>query len=212
MKLTSQIRDTKDSLETLRAAGTLPAVCYGKAQDSVSLKMNTKEFQTIYKQAGGSAIIELDIDGDSHDVFVKEVQYHPVSGDMLHVDLYAFTKGETMEVTVPFSFIGEAPAEKLGAVLNKVHNDIVVEAFPRNIPGEIVVDLSMIVEVGNSIHVKDLVFPEGVKSTIDENETVVSSFMAVEIEEDEVVTEIDMDAIVSEKKGKKEEEGEGEEA
>jgi len=209
MKLTVQERDPKASLDTLRAEGFIPAVCNGNGE-SVVMSLNARDFITVYKEAGSSAIIELDGVGDSKDVLIKEIQRHPVSEDVLHVEMYAITQGEEIEAEVPLVFTGESEAEKDGAQVSKILRELNVISMPRNLPSEIIVDMTMLAKIGDNILIKDLVLPEGVRVEEDPEEAIVTSQEAQEIVEEEVVTEIDMSAIESEQKGKGEDEPEGE--
>jgi len=210
MKLTAQEREASASLEAIRNEGFIPAVCNGNGESFV-ISLNASEFMAVYKEAGSSAIIELEGIGESKDVLVKEVQRHAVSEDILHVDLYATTKGESIEATVPLVFEGLAPAEKQGGSISKVLREVTVVSLPRDLPSEIVVDMTQMEQVGDNILVKDLVLGDGVSVTEDPEEAVVTSSVAQEIVEEETPTEIDMSAIESEQKGKGEEE-EGESA
>jgi len=207
MKLTAQERDSNASLEALRQDGFVPAVCNGNGE-SIVMSLNAKEFTAVYKEAGSSAIIELEGVGESKDVLVKDVQRHPVSEDILHVEVFATTKGESIEASVPLVFEGLAPAEKQGGSISKILREVTVVALPRDLPHEIVVDMTQMAEVGDNILVKDLVLSEGVSVTEDPEEAVVTSSVAQEIVEEETPTEIDMSAIESEQKGKGEDEGE----
>ncbi len=206
MKLTAVTRDSNASLEALRAEGKIPAVCYGKKDDSQALSLDASEFTALYRDAGGSAIIELEGVGDSKDVLIKDVQRHALTEDILHVDLYIITKGEEIEAVVPVEFSGDAPVEKAGGVVVKVIREFTVRAMPKDLPSEIVVDLSVLAEVGSSIQVKDINVPSGVTLLADEDEAVVTASATQEYVEEETPTEIDMDAIQSEQKGKGEEE------
>ncbi len=206
MKLTAQARQAGASLETLRQDGFVPAVCNGNGE-SVVISLLTSEFLAVYKEAGTSSIIELDGAGDeSKDVLIKEIQRHPVSEEILHVEFYATTKGEAIEASVPLVFEGLAPAEKAGASISKVLREVNVVSLPRDLPSEIVVDMTAMTNVGDNILVKDLVLPANVTVTEDPEEAVVTSSVAQEIVEEEAPTEIDMSAIESEQKGKGEEE------
>lgn len=207
LKLTATKRDSTTPVATLRAEGMIPAVCYGKEDETLAVSISAGEFERVFREAGTSALIAFSCDGEERDVLVKEVQRHPVSEDVLHIDFYAIVRGVEMEVTVPLEFIGEAPAEKAGATVSKILRELTVLTLPRNIPSHIDVDLSAVAEVGDAIQIKDLSLPEGVTVVGDVDDSVVtSSVVQDEPEEEEGPTEIDMDAIGdSEQKGKGEE-------
>jgi len=200
MKLIAQEREASASLEALRQEGFIPAVCNGN-NESVVMSLSAREFTAVYKEAGTSSIIELEGVGESKDVLIKEIQRHPVSEDILHVEFYATTKGETIEAAVPLVFEGMAPAEKAGGQISKILREVTVISLPRDLPSEIIVDMTQMVNIGDNISVKDLQLAEGVSVSEDPEEAVVTSQEAAEIVEEEVA-EIDMSAIESEQKGK----------
>lgn len=207
MKLEVQARETSISAETIRAEGNIPAVVYGDGE-TVVISIPRTNFLALYKEVGESALFELTGISEDKLVLVKDIQRHPVSEEILHIDLYATTKGEKIEATVPLVFVGESEAEKAGAQVIKVMREIDIESLPQNLPHEIVVDMTLIKVTGDNITVADLDVPEGVELQADMDDAVVTSSEAQEIVEEEV-EEIDMSAIESEQKGRGEDEGEG---
>lgn len=212
MNLEAQKRDIKEDLSALRKGGFIPAVFYGPKQESTSIKLEKIAFHKAYKEAGESTVVSLSVDGDSHDVLIHEVTVDAVRGDVLHVDFYAIEKGKKVTVNVPLEFIGEAPAEKnLGGVLVKVLHEIEVEAMPKDLPHEINVDISSLVDFDSQIHAKDLVMPQGV-TLISEADEVIALVQAYKEESAEEVV-FDPNAIKTEGEVKKaESESEKEEA
>lgn len=193
-------------LQAARRDGVLPAVVYGPKEEALALSLSYAEFEKVFKEAGESTIITLAGAGEGLDVLVQDVAYHPVTGAPLHVDLYAVEKGKKVQVNVPIEFVGEAPVLKLEGVLTKVLHEIEVEAMPKDLPHEIVVDVSGLADFEDHITVADLVVPAGVTILNDAEETVVSVAKAEE-EPEEPAEAIDMASIEVEAKGKKEEEG-----
>ena len=111
--------------------------------------------------------------------------------------------------SVSLEFIGEAPAEKSGSVVSEILRELTIRTMPRDLPSHIDIDLSVLVNVGDSITVADVVLPAGVTAVADPDEVIANVSEAKEqAEDEEVATEIDMDAIAVEQKGK----GEGEES
>ncbi len=204
MKLKVEPRDTTTSPEDIRAAGKIPGVCYGNGQETIPFSVDAAMFGKLYKEAGTSTILSVEGLSEERDTLVKEVSYHAVSGEILHIDLYAITKGESIKTEVPLVFVGDAPAVKLGAVILQVIQDILIEALPQNLPHEITVDISTLVNVGDVITVGGLKLPAGVTTTLDADEPVVIASAAQEESEDPVA-QINMDQIAVQKKGKKEE-------
>jgi len=183
-KLEARKRETsaKDFTEVL-------AVVYGNKKDPVSLVLNYTDFEKVYKEAGTSSVITLSVEGDEKDVIIKDIQIDPRKDRIHHVDFYEVTKGEEMEATVSLNFTGEAPAEKLGMVLNTAKTEVEIKAMPKDLPSEIDVDLSVLVDGDSVIRLKDLNLPAGVKLVGDEEEVVVSVVEAKADEEEATETE-----------------------
>lgn len=187
-------------------AGKIAGVVYGPKQASVSLAIDKRVFEKTLEEAGESTVINLEGLGEAMEVLVHDVDFDPVKGGVRHVDFYAIEKGKEVTVDVPLQFIGEPEALKLGGVLTKALHEIEVTCRPSKLPKEIVVDVSPLKTFEDSIRVKDLNLPEGVKVENDPEETV-AVVVPVEEEKEEPVAPIDMSAIEVEKKGKAEEEG-----
>ncbi len=155
----------------------LKAVVYGPhMENNLTITVSPTEFKRVFKEAGTSQIISLSIDGEEHEVMIKDFQLNPVSDDFVHVDFYAITRGEEMEVAVPFEFKGEAPALESGNnILNKVLSEIKVKCLPRNIPSEIEIDLGALEKAGDSIRLADIKLPEGVEFLTDNFDEVIVS-------------------------------------
>ena len=209
MKLSATKREEKGAKRLLKS-GSLPGVVYGPKQDSTPITLSLKEFDKVFKEAGESTVIELSgVSGEALQVLIHDVDLDPVANTPRHVDLYAIEKGAKVEVAVPLTFIGESPAVKAGANLAKVLHELEIEAAPADLPHDISVDISVLKEVGDQIHVSDLSIPQGV-TVKEEGEQVIALVQEVEVEE-EAPAAVDMSAIEVEQKGKVEEEG-GEEA
>ena len=209
MKLSATKREEKGAKRLLKS-GSLPGVVYGPKQDSTPITLSLKEFDKVFKEAGESTVIELSgVSGEALQVLIHDVDLDPVANTPRHVDLYAIEKGAKVEVAVPLTFIGESPAVKAGANLVKVLHELEIEAAPADLPHDISVDISVLKEVGDQIHVSDLSIPQGV-TVKEEGEQVIALVQEVEVEE-EAPAAVDMSAIEVEQKGKVEEEG-GEEA
>lgn len=193
----------------LAEEGKLAAVLYGKKEDTVHITLDSKEFEKTWKEAGESTVIAISGIGDDKEVLIHDVDFEPVFGGIRHVDLYAIEKGKKVQVNVSLDFVGEAGAEKVGGVLNKVLHELEIEALAKDLPHNITIDISVLTDIGSSIHVKDVVLPEGVTAITGEDEAVISVSLAKE-EEEEPVEAPDLENIEVEQKGKGEEETEGE--
>jgi large subunit ribosomal protein L25 len=205
LKLKVLKREATELAEDVRAAGFIPAVFYGPKQEATSIKMNYQEFEKAFKQAGESTVVVLDLDGTEHETLIHDVDYHPVRGNVSHVDFYVVEKGKKVQVGVPLEFEGVSPAEKtLGATLVKVMHEVEVEAMPKDLPHEIVVDVSSLVDLESQIHASDLKMPAGVTLVTGPEEVVAIVQVAEELSE-EPVEAVDISKIEVQKKGKKEE-------
>jgi large subunit ribosomal protein L25 len=132
--------------------------------------------------AGMNTLIELSVDGATRTVLVKELQRDPVRGRPLHTDFYLVELDQTVEVSVPLHLVGKAPGVELGGILDHPLREIELECLPRAIPESVDVDVSAL-EVGDSIHVRDLELPEGVSVQTDANLAVASVITPAVVEE-----------------------------
>lgn len=168
-KLKSESRSaTGRKLKGLRSSGIVPANIYGKGVESVSIQVDLKEFQTLFKEVGETGIIQLELGKETRPVLVANVQLHPKTDDVLHVDFRQVNLKEKIEASVPVSLIGESPAEKqsLGTVVQQL-NEVVVEALPADLPERFEINVEGLAEVDQAIYVKDIKVPSGVEIKTD---------------------------------------------
>lgn len=198
----------KLTADKVRAGGSMPAIYYGPKEASTPISVDPKEFGKVWKKAGESSVIILkDAAGAEHEALIHEVDVHPLSGEPRHADFYIIEKGKKVQVSVPLVFEGVAPAVKdLGGILVKVHREVEIEAAPRDLPHDIVVDISKLATMTDVIKAGDIALPKGVELKVDAEEVIAAISEAKE-ETEEAPTTIDMSAIEVEKKGKAEEEG-----
>jgi large subunit ribosomal protein L25 len=168
--------------------------------------MSQSEFLKVWKEAGESTVVSIKTPAGQVDALIHDVQFEPVSGQPIHADFYVFEKGHKVEISIPLEFVGESPAVKAGGVLVKSLHELKIKADPSNIPHELAVDISTLLEIGNDIFAKDIKLPSGVE--LMENPEEVAVTVALAKEEPAEEAPMDLSAIEVEKKGKKEEEGE----
>lgn len=198
-------RDEKGpSAQRLRHSGKIPGVVYGAHQASTSISVDGRAFEKIFREAGENSIVALSGIGAEIPTLIHEVDLDPLTHRPRHIDFYAVTKGEKIEVAIPLNFIGESPAVTAGANLVKVLYELEIKADPMNLPHSITVDLAMLVQVGAQIHANDLVLPDGVELVTDADDVIALTQEVVE--EKEEVVPADISAIEVEKKGKEESE------
>lgn len=211
LKLEVVKRDAKTNNNTLRAGGNIPAVFYGKKQESTPVSINTRDFYKVWKEAGESTVVILKEGENEHETLIHDVAVDAVSEEPIHADFYAFEKGKTLEVDVPLEFVGVSPAVKdLGGTLVKVVYELSIEAIPSKLPQQIEVDISSLVDFESQIQAKDLKLPEGVELAI-EPEEVIALVSEANEEEPEETVEADLSSIEVEGE-KKPEEGESEDS
>jgi large subunit ribosomal protein L25 len=212
LTLKAETRDTKTNLDTLRKAGKIPAVFYGKKEASTPISIAKTDFLKVWKEAGESTVVTLDTSEGAKESLIHEIDFDPVTGNPRHADFYVYEKGHKVEVEVAIEFEGISPAVKdLGAILVKVLHQLKVEAQPKDLPHSLIIDVSGMANIGDQILASDLVLPSGVE--LKENpEEVVALISAPREEKEEEPAPIDLSQIEVEKKGKEDAEGEAPEA
>ena len=179
-----------------RKNGRLPAVIYGPhRKEAASLMVDAKAFLAVWKKAGESSLITLDIEGEKQTkVLVHDIAFDPVKDHPVHVDFYEMDLSKPVTLHVPVHFEGDAPAEKvLGGVLLKQLHEIEISALPDRIPHNIPVDVSVLATFDDRIMLGDLKLPEGVRLTGD-NETVIALVDAPRTEAE--IASLDVEAVV----------------
>ncbi|HYC83519.1 MAG TPA: 50S ribosomal protein L25 [Candidatus Paceibacterota bacterium] len=206
IKLQAEKRESfGKELAEARAAGKLPVVMYGRKEQAAPFFVDAKIFKKVLNEAGESSIVSLSTPEGDKDILIKQIDYHPVSGQPIHADLYAVEKGKPVRVALEIEFVGEAPAEKLGGSVVKVLHEVEIEALPKDLPSGLTVDLASLTNLDSQILVKDLKFQAGVTVITGEDE-VIAAVAAGGEEVAEEPAAVDLSAIEVEKKGKKEEE------
>ncbi|MEK7124694.1 MAG: 50S ribosomal protein L25 [Patescibacteria group bacterium] len=181
----------KGNVKALKKTGQVPAVVYGPKEKNLTLQVDEKDFMKIFKQAGESSLIELNVDKLKKPVLIHEIQKDPVSGKIIHIDFYQPDLKKEVEVKIPLVFEGTALAEKdLGGTLVKNILEIEVKALPQDLPHEIKVSIDSLKTFEDHILVKDLHLPEGVKVMKDLSE-IVASVLAPQDVEAELAKEIE---------------------
>jgi large subunit ribosomal protein L25 len=168
----------------------LAGVLYGSAHTPRAVSIDRHAFEQVLTHEGNiaSKLIELTVDDHKPvHVIVKAVQHEPLKGTITHVDFWAVNMRRPVTTTVPVHFEGEAPGLKTGGVFMHNVQHINVEALPDELPEFMVVDISTL-EVGDSVHIRDLVAQKGV-TILDAEDEIVASVVAPAKEEEEVVSE-----------------------
>lgn len=180
----------------LRRQGQIPAVLYGPGKEPVALTIVTHEFELTLK--GGKALQTMfslaiqDGETTNRSAMVKEVQTHPVSGTLMHVDFYEIAMDRKIWVNVPVVTTGKAPGVEAGGILQVIRREIEVLCLPLEVPKVIEIDISAL-EIGDSIHLDEVALPANIEVPADVNFTVLTilSPMAEEVEEVEEAEEVE---------------------
>jgi large subunit ribosomal protein L25 len=171
----------------------LPAHIYGKKIETEHISVDGREFLKTYKAAGATSVIDLKLGSDKvRPVMVSDVQYDPVTGDLIHIDFYQVNLSEKVKVPVPVEVIGEEPESvKLGeAIVLQTINEIEVEALPNDLIEKLEVDISTLVNIDDAITVGQLNFDrEKLTITIPDEEIVVKLAPAVSAEMEALLEE-----------------------
>jgi large subunit ribosomal protein L25 len=179
----------------LRREGLTPANLFGHNIEPLPLQCNTVKLKRVLAQAGRTGIVNLKLDdsNEPRNVMVREVQIEPRTGELLHVDLYQISMEETIRVEVPIVLVGEAPALKTKEnFLAHELNSLTIECLPNKIPSRIEVDLSVLIESEQAIHVEDISLGDGITILNNPEQPVVrvsAGFVEKEIEKPEVEAE-----------------------
>lgn len=198
---------TEKSPKELRREGLIPAVVYGKKEQSTSVCVDAKEFKKLLRSIGETTVFDLQITGGkTYHVLVRDRMFDSLSGDILHVDFYAVSLDEAIETAIELEYTGEAPAVKeLGATLVKNLDEIDVKALPNDLPSSLVVEVSSLKTFEDVIHIKDLAISDKV-TILSDPETIIASVSRPRTEEEleSDATQPDVSQIEVEEKGKKE--------
>lgn len=173
-------------VKKLRRQGIIPANVFGKDVKSMSISAKLNEFQKIFDEAGETQIVYLQIEGEEKErpTLITNVQYHPVTDEVLHVDFRQVDLKEKITANIPIELTGEAPAVKdLNAVVVAAISEIEVEALPTDFLEKIEVDISGLKEIGDTIKVSDLKIDRTKIEVLTDPETIVVTATPQQAEE-----------------------------
>ena len=186
ISLNAKIREISGKkVRDLRKKGLIPAVLYGPKIKNISLEIDSKVFEKVYREAGESSLVSLEVEKKKFLVLIHAVELDPVSQEVIHVDFYQPRLDEEISANIPLVFDGEAPAVKeLGGTFIRNIHEIEVEALPQNLPHEIKVNIDKLKTFEDSILVKDLIITKEVKILKDPEETVAYVAEPEKVEEE----------------------------
>ena len=174
----------------LRRDGFVPATLYGKDSDAVSIAVGAVELRrALATDAGLNAILTIDVQGSEHTALARELQRHPVRGDIVHVDFVKISLTDRVDATVYIEFTGDPVGVKEdGGIVETVTTSVTVSAVVTNIPDSIELDISEL-HIGDSLKVADLPELDGVEYLDDPELTLVTVSVPAAVEAEEALAE-----------------------
>ncbi|MCB2146409.1 MAG: 50S ribosomal protein L25/general stress protein Ctc [Deltaproteobacteria bacterium] len=164
------------SSRVLRRDGKIPAILYGPNTEPIKLSIDKLELEPIFKSgAVAQKLLKLQIEGadDTRNVMIKEMQRHPVSHNLLHLDLYEVSMDHKIKVMVPVVTTGKSVGVEMGGMLQLIRRELEVFCLPDRIPEKIIIDITNL-DVGDSFHVEDLALEGEVEIPADVNFTILT--------------------------------------
>ena len=180
LKATKREKLSTGSNNELRAKGYIPAVLYGGKNPNQNISVSKKDFSGIINsETFLSKVLEIDIDGKKEKVIPRDVAYHVVSEEPIHIDFMRIVSGKKIILEIPVKFINhpDSPGLKRGGVLNIVRRKVELRCPAETIPDEIIVDLAG-TDIGTSIKISSVKLPEKVMPTITDRDFVVATVAA----------------------------------
>lgn len=218
MKISLLKREKKDGRpKQIIKKGLIPGVVYGPEREPLDVKIDVGEFKKLYDQVGHSTMIDAEIEGESKigKVLIREVQLHPVRDVPIHVSFYELDLTKHITAEIPVVTEGKAPAvtSNIGFLVTPI-NELEVRCLPDKLPKNIVIDITKLEAIGDSISVEDITLPEGVEFAADVTGGTTLAYIAPP--QKEIVEEVPVEAEAAEgEEGEKpegEEEADGEDA
>ena len=199
---------TGRKVKQIRKEGWLPATVYGKEFESLSIQFNLAEIVKLFDEIGESTLVEVTLDEkEKLPVLFRNPQYHPIDGNMIHIDCYKVNLKEKIKAMVPIELVGESQAVKDGNILVTVTDEIEVEGLPADLPEKIEVDLSALENLESTIIVADLKLDSDKLEILTDGEQLIAKVEEPKAEEAPVVEEANPEdvEVITQKEGKDEE-------
>ena len=168
--------DSKRQARRLRRNGKIPGILYGPKTPPVPLELNKREFSSRVAGLEGSHLVRLKSSSTAlaaKVALVKDMQYHPITGEVIHTDLYEVDLTAKIQVHVPLHFVGKAAGVVRGGILQPIVREIEVECLPMDIPEFFNVEVSAL-DIGDAVHIEELQMPEGVTAIYETNLALVT--------------------------------------
>ncbi len=179
----------KQSARDLRKEGELPAVLYGRAQDTVAIQLDARTFRQFLRTYGENVIINMEVSaGNTETVIIKEIQRHPVDKQkLIHADFIRISLDEPVTSAVPVILVSNPPGVQEGGVLEFPLRQVSLHCLPMQIPNEITIDVGHL-DIGDAVHVSELTLDEEIE-ILDEPERIIATVSQPRIQLEDEVTE-----------------------
>ena len=176
----------KKSAKVIRKSGKIPSVLYYKGEQTISISIDKQVLYQAIKS--DQRIYEMDIKNESQYVMIKEIQYHPVTDEMIHVDFMRVRRSEKMTISVPITLIGKPVGVTEGGILSQAMNRIEISCYPTNVPEHIEVDVEHL-ELNSSVSVADVSVDDEDIDILSASDLNVASVIPPAAEEEPVLTD-----------------------
>ena len=176
IRVDARDKKRKRDAKRLLRSGKIPAILYGPKTEAVALALDKREFSSRVADLEGSHLVRLKSESATladKVALVKDMQFHPIHGDVIHADLYEVDLTAKITVHVPLHFVGKAEGVVRGGILQPIVREIEVECLPLDIPAFFDVDVSRL-DIGDSVHLEELAMPEGVTAVYESNFALVA--------------------------------------
>jgi large subunit ribosomal protein L25 len=207
IQLDSKVRTQtgKGASRRLRTEGRLPAIFYGPEAEPIMLSIEYLQLKKILKgKAAENIIVDLQIDSNgrsqSKKVMIKELQRDPVTRDYLHVDFFEISMGKEIEAIIPIQLVNTPLGVTKGGLLQHIRRELSVSCLPKDLMEKIDIDVSGL-DIGDSLHIRDITFPAGLNSTEDDDFTIATVVAPTITAEPEEVEAEEVEEIESEEIG-----------
>jgi large subunit ribosomal protein L25 len=176
IRVDARDKKRKRDAKRLLRSGKIPAILYGPKTEAVALALDKREFSSRVADLEGSHLVRLKSESATladKVALVKDMQFHPIHGDVIHADLYEVDLTAKITVHVPLHFVGKAEGVVRGGILQPIVREVEVECLPLDIPAFFDVDVTRL-DIGDSVHLEELAMPEGVTAVYESNFALVA--------------------------------------
>jgi large subunit ribosomal protein L25 len=167
----------------MKRKGFVPINIYGPDSENVNAYVKSDELESLKAKVSESSLINVKVEGDDHHVIIKDVQYDPIHGKIIHVDFYEFQKGHKLKMTIPLEFVGVPKGKEVGGKEEIFVRDVEIETLPKYIVDKIEVDISDL-DVKDSLRLKDVKLPPESTLLDDPERVIVEIVGAAPVEEE----------------------------